>query len=120
MNNKGFTLIELLGVVVVLVLVLLVAIPNIMSTFERNKNKITEQKEEIVLSAAEIYANKYKKEFDYAMFLNGECGISIKNLKDSNLLTEEELLGSDGKIIYEDTVFIIYNNKEYKVTYYLT
>ena len=40
MNKQGFTLIELLGVLVVLTLIGLIAIPSIASTIERNKNKI--------------------------------------------------------------------------------
>lgn len=111
-NNKGFTLIELLGVLAVLTIILLVAIPSITSTFERNKMKIKEQKENIVLSATEIYATKYKKEFDYDTFLLGGCGISISMLKSKNLITEDELLDSEGNLIYEDDVKIIYNKSE--------
>lgn len=114
-NNKGFTLIELLGVIVILVLILLVAVPNIASSFEKNKDKIKKQKEEIVLSATEIYANKYKKNFDYESFLKGNCGISISNLKEKELLTEDELLDSEGNVIFDDEVIVSYdsNNGKY-------
>ena len=37
MNRKGFTLVELLGVVVILSIIMLIAIPNITSTLDRNK-----------------------------------------------------------------------------------
>ena len=37
MNKKGFTLVELLGVVIILAIVLLIAIPNIMTLIERSK-----------------------------------------------------------------------------------
>ena len=39
MKEKGFTLIELLGVIVILSLVMLIAIPNITSTLERSKKE---------------------------------------------------------------------------------
>lgn len=116
-KNKGFTLIELLGVIVVLLLILLIAIPSVVSTLERNKHKINEQKEEVILNAAEIFANKYKKNFDYDSFLIGNCGIEISWILDSDLITEEELLDSEGNLLYEDYYVVVYdkNNGTYKV-----
>ena len=37
MNKKGFTLIELLGVIVILSIIMLIAIPNVVSTLEKSK-----------------------------------------------------------------------------------
>ena len=37
MNKQGFTLVELLGVIVILSIIMLIAIPNITSTLERSK-----------------------------------------------------------------------------------
>lgn len=37
MNKKGFTLIELLGVIIILAIIMLIAVPNISSTLERSK-----------------------------------------------------------------------------------
>ena len=92
MNNKGFTLIELLGVIVILITILLVAIPNVNSTLERKKAKDLELKIEAVISAGEIYANSNEKNnsFKYNEYLNSSCGISIRDLLDSNLITNEE------------------------------
>lgn len=109
MNNKGFTLVELLGVLVILLAIILVAIPSITSTFERNKIKINNQKREVVLSAAEIYVNKYKKEFEYASFLTGRCGIAVSKVKEKELLTDDELLNSENQklnVEYEDGTVI--------------
>lgn len=39
MNKKGFTLIELLGVIVILSIIMLIAIPNVMSVFENTKRQ---------------------------------------------------------------------------------
>ena len=39
-NNKGFTLIELLAVVVILAVIMTLAIPNIVSTINRNKKEV--------------------------------------------------------------------------------
>lgn len=111
LNNKGFTLIELLGVLVVLVAILLIAIPNIISTFERNKEKNNEQKIENIKSAGEIYASKYKKELgdNYNNFLNGSCCITIEEIMTKELLTSDELKNSQGVDLYEITAMVCYD-----------
>ena len=114
-NNKGFTLIELLGVLVVLVTILLIAIPSIFSTFERNKIKIDERKKKIIYGAAEIYANKHKEDdsFDYSSFLDGTCGININKLVEDNLLTEDEIRDSEGNDLFDnDNAFKVKYNKD--------
>lgn len=90
MNRKGFTLIELLGVIVILVTILLVAIPSVSSTLERKKLKDLELKKESVISAGEIFASNNKKNINYNEYLNNNCGISIDELRDNNLITKEE------------------------------
>lgn len=49
MKNKGFTLIELLGVIVILAIIMLIAIPNVTSTLENSKksNYISDAKKMI-------------------------------------------------------------------------
>ena len=49
MNNKGFTLIELLAVLAVMITILLIAIPSISSSIERNKDKFDKMKDRTVL-----------------------------------------------------------------------
>ena len=108
-NNKGFTLVELLGVIVVLLLVLLVAIPSVTSTFERNKNKIDEQKRQVILSAAEIYVSKNKGMLDYNSFFSGYCGVSVSEIKGQELLTSDELMNSENTALiveYEDGTIV--------------
>lgn len=39
MSRKGFTLIELLGVIVILSIIMVIALPNVMSVFENNKRE---------------------------------------------------------------------------------
>ena len=39
MNKKGFTLIELLGVIIILSIIMLIAIPNIASMIQKNKKQ---------------------------------------------------------------------------------
>ena len=56
MNRKGFTLIELLGVIVILSILMLIAIPNISATLERSKRDqyIVDAKKMISLVEYEI------------------------------------------------------------------
>ena len=56
MNRKGFTLVELLGVIVILSIIMLIAIPNITSTLEKSKRDgyLTDAKKMISLAKYEI------------------------------------------------------------------
>lgn len=56
MNRKGFTLVELLGVIVILSIVILIAIPNITSTLERSKRDqyLTDAKKMVSLAEYEL------------------------------------------------------------------
>ena len=40
MNKKGFTLVELLGVLVILSIIMLIAVPNVISIMDKNKKDI--------------------------------------------------------------------------------
>ena len=37
MNKKGFTLVELLGVLIILSIIMLIAVPNVISILDKNK-----------------------------------------------------------------------------------
>ncbi len=56
MNKKGFTLIELLATILILALLMLVAVPNVMSTIDKNKKDtyIEDAKKMITLAEYEI------------------------------------------------------------------
>lgn len=98
-NNKGFTLVELLAVLVILITILLVAIPSITSSVERNKQKMLDKKIDLIEAAAESYVNLYKNKIAYTDFINEECGIDISKIKDVGLLTDEDLKDADNKTI---------------------
>lgn len=122
-NNKGFTLVELLGVIVVLLAIMLVAIPSIASTYEKNKNKIDDQKKQNIISAAEIYASVHLKSNNvagYNNFLDGSCGISLKDILDEDLITKNELKDSKGSDLYSDleNTYVKYNisSSKYDIT----
>ena len=59
MNNKGFTLIELLATILILALLMMVAVPNIMSTIDKNKRDtyVEDAKRMITLAEYEVRSN---------------------------------------------------------------
>ena len=91
MNKKGFTLVELLAVLVILLTILLIAIPSITSSVERNKENALKKKHDLIEAATESYVNLYKNDFNYNSFISGSCKIYISKLKEKGLLTEEDL-----------------------------
>ena len=56
-NNKGFTLVELIAVIVVLLAIMLIGVPQIASTLEKQNKKDDERRKESILTAAEVYVN---------------------------------------------------------------
>ena len=113
MNRKGFTLVELLAVLVILLTILLVAIPSITSSVERNKENALKKKYDLIEAAAESYVNLYKNDLGdkYDDFFNSGCNIKIENLKEKGLLTDEDLKDINNKEIvgsvkYEDKKYV--------------
>lgn len=89
MNNKGFTLIELLAVLVILVAIMLIAIPSITSSLERNKDKQYQAKVELIISNAELYASDKK-------IMVSELCVKTSTLRDEGYVTSRELENPKG------------------------
>lgn len=87
MNKKGFTLVELLGVIVILSIIMLIAIPNVVSTLERSKKDtyIADAKKMVSLIQYEIRKDKISKP--------GNTAVDIKL---SQLATDEINKDPDG------------------------
>ena len=70
MNRKGFTLIELLATILILALLMLVAVPNVLSTIDKNKQDtyIEDAKRMITLAEYEIRSNS-----SIELPTNGNC-----------------------------------------------
>jgi len=114
--SKGFTLVELLAVLVVLVTILLIALPSITSSVERNKQKMLDKKIDLIEAAAETYVDMYKNKIDYDNFKKNTCGINVSELTKEGLLTTEDLLDADNKEIGGSIWYDKENKKYYHIT----
>ncbi len=87
LNNKGFTLVEVLAVLVILVVIMTIAIPNISSSLERSKSKQNAAKKEMLESYAELYISD-----------NGilDATIKLSDLVDYGYASNDDLVDADG------------------------
>ena len=116
MNNKGFTLVELIAVLVVMITILLIAIPSISSSIERNKGNLADKNEKIIEDAAEIYSDLHMDKILENRFSSGECGIYISDLIDNGLVDEKTTIIEKNNIIEELKEQCVWNrNKEYQI-----
>lgn len=93
LNNKGFTLVELLAVVVILVIIMLVAIPNISSSIERRKIKNETKTKEVIIDASELFVTN--KEESISLNLRycstKKCIVRMSDLVNNGYLDEKEV-----------------------------
>ena len=111
MDRKGFTLVELLGVIIILSIVMLIAIPNITAILERTKKDsyINDAKKIVYLAKYEIKKGQINKPG------NGE---SIKvSLKD--LATNDVDKDNDGLLYNEDETYVYITRENGNIVYYV-
>ena len=125
LNNKGFTLVELLAVVVILVIIMLVAIPNISSSIERRKIKNETKMKEVIIDASELFVTNKEKyiSLNLKYCSSKKCIMSVSELVDAGYLVKNEvkdyidyclIYDSDTKKIDSDNFNAdICNNSEY-------
>lgn len=115
-NKKGFTLIELLAVIVILGVIMLIAVPNIISTLDKNKkDSFIEDAKQMIASA------EYKIRVDKSIEYPGDNDVVIIKLSslDSNHLDESPY----GTFYSRDKSFVAItkekvNSTEYERVYY--
>ena len=113
-NKKGFTLIELLAVIVILGIIMLIAIPNIISTLDKNKKDTLLKDAQRMVSAAEYKMTNPSSEEPNA---NKIIIIALKDLPTASL--DESPYGTK----YSQTKSFVAVTKDqegtrYKINYY--
>lgn len=81
--KKGFTLLEMTGVIAILALVAIIAIPNIITTLKKSDNDKSNQYKKIIENGAEIYVSRNTNLFKNRINSNQTFYIKIKDVVDS-------------------------------------
>ena len=84
LNKKGFTLVELLAVVVILLAISVIAVSSISAAIERNKEKQTAAKIEIIISYAKLYYDEHKNSETDQCIETSKLNLTENESKDAN------------------------------------
>ena len=87
--KKGFTLIELIGVIIILALLCMLAIPPILNSINSTKNELSEVAKELIMNANELYLSDNK--LNYPEVEGNTYCLTIKNLIDREYLSSPVL-----------------------------
>lgn len=111
MGRKGFTLIELLGVIVILSIILLIAVPNISSVLSKSKkeNYITDAKKFISLTEYELRKGN----------INKPSSIELLKISLSYLNTNDIKKDPDGNEYDQSNSYVIVVRKEGYLEYFV-
>lgn len=103
LNNKGFTLVELLAVLVILSIIVVIAVPTISSSLEKQKNKELEHKQEEVVSKVELKLDTIRNLLtNKDSFNNGSCCLSTDWLKTKKIITGNQAKDLSGGVKRQD------------------
>ena len=113
MNKKGFTLIELLATIAILALLMLVAVPNVMSTIDKNKQDtyIEDAKRMITLAEYEV-----RSDTSIPLPTNGNCVVILLSALDLTDFNE----GPEGGTYDLDKSYVVVVRNGNSYDYYAT
>lgn len=108
-KTSGFTLIELLGVVTLIALISIIAIPNIVSNINKKRGEISEANMKLLASATDIYIENNPNTYTYTYEANGStyC-IPIQSLINDGVLETPFNDVSGNEIDYSNVVKATY------------
>lgn len=114
LNSRGFTLIEVLAVIVILLIIVGIAIPNISASLDRQTCKTTEAKAKLIESAAQFYVSDNRNSIRSTLATLPaadaneikSCKINIDKISD---LTSDDKIDGNGNSIKG---YVIYKTDE--------
>ncbi len=104
--KKGFTLIEIIGVILLLCILALIAIPRVVEEIEKAKNLATEQQINMLKESALLYSVKFDLGYDD----NITKTIDFDSLINSGFLKEDSILNEKGNRIEGCLSYKWFNN----------
>lgn len=112
MNNKGFTLIELIAAITILSIIMLLAVPNVISVVNKNKNQVYINDGRKMVTLA-----KYRFEMDPNITrpTSNKCVIMTLGFLDRSELNK----GPENGVYVLDSSFVVisYNSSSLEYTY---
>ncbi len=110
MNKKGFTLIELLAVLVILSIIMAIAVPNVISTLDRNKKEtyVGDAKKLVALAKNQMGNRINKPGYGEIVRINLSC------LDNGDLQNDPE-----GNPYDETDTFVVVVRKDEQLVYYV-
>lgn len=107
MNNKGFTLIEVLAVIVLLVIIMVIAAPNITKQINRKEKEEQNLLNEKIENASMLYVSKYYLDDILSSSPNTNIiSFTLKDLQEDGLININKN-GNCKNVISKD--IIVYN-----------
>ena len=88
--RKGFTLIELLGVIVILGLIAMIAIPTINSALNSSRQKAYEQQIDTIEDTARTYMSKNSLKLP-SQTEGSKCYVSVATMQKAGLLNADDI-----------------------------
>lgn len=127
--KKGFTLVELLGVIVILGLIAMIAIPTINSALNSSREKAYNEQIKTIEDTARTYMSKNSLKLPDQLEGN-KCSIRISTLQQAGLLDSDDIQNpmykegsTDEKENFENfngSVIITFTGNKYKYEYVKT
>ena len=127
--KKGFTLVELLGVIVILGLIAMIAIPTINSALNSSREKAYNEQVNTIVNTARTYMSKNSLKLPDQTEGN-KCSIRISTLQQAGLLDSDDIKNpmykegsTDEKENFENFngyVIITFTGNKYKYEYVKT
>lgn len=121
-NNKGFTLVEILAVIVILLIIVLIAAPNMTKEIKRGEDANQNVLNQKIENAAHLYAAKYYADKIVTCKSNEDnlcVSFSLNDLQQDGLinLNNSECTNNDENTTSNQYIEISYNSSESKIEY---